>query len=292
MEELSVKSFDGFPLSATLFPLESPVGLVVIHYGLKEQKERYYWFCLWLNSIGYAALVFDPRGHGGSANKVCPLGHMEDSSVLVSDLLSVTNFMKLKYPNKPLALFSHSYGTVIARRYLEKHDNEVSKVLMSGTLAYHSGLKTLIALGVNVIKKEGEQGLSLSSFYDQGKTSWICSNPKTIDDLKASAYWNKFRYDDVSWKHIAEGILDTHAIGNYLFQNPDLEIYLLNGGDDPMTGFAAGRSDSLNTLKKIGYRKVFSRTFRGMRHEVINEKDSYKVLAEIRKDLLKGTKER
>ena len=57
----------------------------------------------------------------------------------------------------------------------------------------------------------------------------------------------------------------------------ELPILLISGRDDPCTGGEKGRKDSVEVLRKAGFREIEIATLDGMRHEILNEKDRDKV---------------
>jgi alpha-beta hydrolase superfamily lysophospholipase len=282
VEELTIEAKDGLLLSAAFFPVEKPRALVQIIYGLKEHKERYYWFCQWLNSLKIACIIADTRGHGKSVNDKYHLGYIDSNSLLIDDELRITDFIKVKYPRVPLTIFAHSFGTVIARMYLERHDNEIVNLIMTGTVCYNPVINGMEAMYKTLIIHDGPDGKRLSMFFDQNWTNWICNNPKIIEELKSSQYWLNFKYSNISWRTIGRGILRLHKKANYIYQNPNLQIWSLTGSQDPCPGGKLGLDDSLNTLRIIGYKYVFSQIFPNMKHEVIHEVNNQPVLDKIK----------
>ena len=43
-------------------------------------------------------------------------------------------YIKEKYSNQKLYLFSHSMGTLVARGYMQKYDNEIEKIIFTDEL--------------------------------------------------------------------------------------------------------------------------------------------------------------
>ena len=150
MEELFIKVQDGLELSAIYSKVENPKALVQIIHGMVEHKERYLYLINKLNEAGYTVIITDSRGHGKSINEKYPHGHIESIDELVSDQYEVTKFIKEKNPNKDLYIFSHSFGTCISRNYIMKHDDEIKKLIVSGTVASNPGAP----LGAHIAKKK------------------------------------------------------------------------------------------------------------------------------------------
>lgn len=78
-----------------------------------------------------------------------------------------------------------------------------------------------------------------------------------------------------------------HNFGKFRCKNPDLPILSVTGEDDPVTGGSKGLQDSIDSLKKVGYKNISSIVYKGMKHEVLNEDDKEKVYNDILEFLLK-----
>ena len=111
---------DHLTLEAELIaPTANLCGIVQFSHGMAEHKERYEDFMTFLASHGFAAIIHDHRGHGSSVKNQADLGYFytKDTDAIVEDLYSMTKIIKNKYPSLPLYLFSHSMGTLVARKY-------------------------------------------------------------------------------------------------------------------------------------------------------------------------------
>ena len=112
---------------AILEPKEKPKGIVQISHGMSEHKERYYEFMKYLSENGYICVIHDHRGHGASVKNKRDLGYFytEDINYIIDDLYQITKYIKNKYPDLKINLFAHSMGTLVARGYMQKYDNEI-----------------------------------------------------------------------------------------------------------------------------------------------------------------------
>ena len=68
----------------------------------------------------------------------------------------------------------------------------------------------------------------------------------------------------------------------YVDVNANLPILLAGGEEDPCTGGEKGRAASKALLEKAGFKEISVITYKGMRHEILNEKDN----ALVYKDML------
>ena len=134
-------SSDGLKIElAYTIPKEEIKGIVQFSHGMAEHKERYFNFMEYLSNNGYVCVINDHRGHGNSVKDKKDLGYFytEDTNFIIDDLHDVTKYIKEKYSNQKLYLFSHSMGTLVARGYMQKYDNEIEKIQNDGNITIGS----------------------------------------------------------------------------------------------------------------------------------------------------------
>ncbi|MGL4781682.1 MAG: alpha/beta hydrolase [Bacteroidales bacterium] len=283
MNEFFISAKDGFRISLALFDLDRPKGLIQIIHGSVEHKERYYGFCRFLNEQGYAVILSDNRGHGASVDNRFPLGYMDGYELIIEDLYEVSQYICLLHPMKPLYLFGHSLGSVFARCYIEKHDDQIEKLILSGTVHYNPFLPLGIFLTHLAISISGSHGYNafLRHFIMNGSdVSWISANQVNISAYKADPLCG-FKYCNQSVLTVMESVKELKAYNHYLCNNPDLPVLCISGEHDPVAGGIRGTTESLNMLRKIGYHNFENIIYPGMKHEVLNEKGHMKVYRDI-----------
>src|SRR5690625_6268570 len=79
---------------------------------------------------------------------------MDDMKEIIDDQLLVTKKAEDMYPNKPLSLLGHSLGSVFARCYIQEHDANIEKLILSGTVNYVPGVSFGIMLGKLIARSE------------------------------------------------------------------------------------------------------------------------------------------
>lgn len=283
MTEFFITGQDGFQISTALFDLEHPKGLVQIIHGSVEHKERYYSFSRYLNEKGYAVILSDNRGHGASVSEKYTLGYMDGFQLIVDDLYEVSNYVMLLHPMKPLYLFGHSLGSVFARCYIEKHDDLIDKLILSGTVHSNLFLPLGILLTRFAILIDGPRGSNafLRYFIMNGsKISWISTDQANISAYKADPLCG-FKYCNQSVLTVMESVKELKAYNHYLCNNPDLPVLCISGENDPVAGGIRGTTESLNILRKVGYHNFQNIIYPGMKHEILNEKKHLEVYEDI-----------
>lgn len=283
MDEFSIKTFDNLALSVASADVENPKAVIQIIHGLKEHKKRYYDFADFLNKAGYAVFMSDNRGHGYSVSDEYPLGYMADIQLLVKDQAEITKYIKSKYKNIPVYLLGHSYGSMIARSYLQNHDAEIAKLILSGTVAYNNFINIALILGkiINTIKGEKGKSVILGKIADSDDVSWVCSNEETMKKYKSDPFCIGYKYMNISIYNIFKAMKELHNIKLYKCLNPDLQILSITGEKDPVTRGKKGVMDSISTLKKAGYKNIENIVYKDMLHEVLNEVNKEQVYKDV-----------
>lgn len=282
MKEIAIKSHDLLYLSVALHEIENPKAVIQMIHGAKEHKERYNEFISWLNSNGFNVVIADNRGHGKSVSDNYPLGYMENYEELVEDQKKVTDFIKEKYPNLDIYMFGHSFGSMIARLYLQKYDGEIKKLVLSGAPNYNDNVGMGIMVGKLIIKMKRKSGYSntLHDFANFNTDDWVCSNSSVMEAYRNDPLCN-YRYRNQALMTIFTANKEMHNIKNFKCQNKDLHILCVSGALDPTTGGTDGLKDTITTLGKIGYTKIENIVYPNMKHEVLNEYDKEKVYIDI-----------
>lgn len=283
MEEIILKTKDGLDLSVTLSGIEEPKALIQIIHGAVEHKERYYDFMEYLNKQGFAVIVSDNRGHGQSVNEEYPLGYMDGYDRIVEDQLLVTQYIKSSYPGKTLYMFGHSFGSLLARCYLQEHDDEIEKLVLSGTVNYIPLVPLGIVLGRVITGLTGGRSVNklLNRMGMNGEDdTWISANEENLKAYRNDSLC-KYPYQNEAIMTIFESVRSLRRYDTYQCRNKDLKIMSISGVDDPVTGGAKGLEDTVQTLERIGYHDIINRVYPGMKHEVLNECERMDVYRDV-----------
>ena len=283
MKEITITATDGLGLSAALFEHDSPKAVIQVIHGAMEHKERYYHFCSFLNEQGYAVIVSDNRGHGHSVNEKYFLGNFDSPMMIVEDQFEITKYIKSLYPDKDLYMFGHSFGSMLARIYLQEHDDEIKKLVLTGTM-----FPMLIAEAGAALAKWNSRTFGGNTFKgpvpaiaNSGVDIWVCADAETMRNYRNDPLVQNCRYTNDSVKGLIEADALLKKSGDYKVKNPSLPILTANGKNDVCRGTFIGQQKSVRLLNKIGYNRVFAITYPGMRHEVINETDKASVYNDI-----------
>lgn len=283
MKEFTITANDGLEISAALFECESPKAAVQIIHGAKEHKERYYDLCEFLAANGYAVIVTDNRGHGASVNDDYPLGHFDSVDAVIDDQYTVTQYIKSLYPDKKLYMYGHSLGSLFARIYLAKHDDEIEKLLLTGTVlpvpAASAGAK-ICGVSEKLWGKKLAKGVA-NKIANSDNDKWVCKNPSTMIVYRKDPLVKGCIYTNAAVRALVEAAAAITNFDRFEFKNPSLRIFSATGSEDPCTGGSLGLKASLDALYQIGYTCMKTKVYPGMKHEVINERGNAEVYNDI-----------
>ena len=268
---------------AYIEPKEEIKGVVQISHGMSEHKERYYDFMEYLKNQGYVVVINDHRGHGSSVKNKEDLGYFytEDISYIINDLYDVTKYIKNKYKDKKIYLFSHSMGTLVARGYIQKYDNEIEKLILCGPPTKNELTKFAIKLSQvsKYINKDTKPSKLLNKLtfgsYNKGNTinnEWLS---KSIDNV------NNYNEDELcGFIFTGNGFINLYKLmdnafcrENYKMQNKSLPIFVIAGSEDPVIQDEKKFLELVDFLKELGYKDVTSKLYKDLKHEILNEEE-------------------
>ena len=268
---------------AYIEPKEEIKGVVQISHGMSEHKERYYDFMEYLKNQGYVVVINDHRGHGSSVKNKEDLGYFytEDINYIINDLYDVTKYIKNKYKDKKIYLFSHSMGTLVARGYIQKYDNEIEKLVLCGPPTKNELTKFAIKLSQvsKYINKDNKPSKLLNKLtfgsYNKGNTinnEWLS---KSIDNV------NNYNEDELcGFIFTGNGFINLYKLmdnafcrENYKMQNKSLSIFVIAGSEDPVIQDEKKFLELVDFLKELGYKDVTSKLYKDLKHEILNEEE-------------------
>ena len=287
-------SFDGLTLHGSLLlPNGTPKAVVQVLHGMCEFREKYFDFAEYFVNNGYAVCIHDHRGHGDSVRAEGDRGYFYERSGewIVEDSYQVTEYIKKELSGLPVYMFGHSMGSMVARCYLQRHDDAVQKVIVCGSPSKNPLVGAAIALTKCMTLFKGARhrskmlarlstGKCNDAFPGEGPGAWVTrdqqyllpylENPKYQFTFTCNGFENLFRL----MKH-------TYTKKRYAVKNPDLPILFTSGSDDGVMVSEEKWLASQAALRKAGYRNVGGKLYHGYRHEIHNEIGKEKALADM-----------
>lgn len=294
-ETTLVSPSDSLELSVLIaYPETEPIAVVQLVHGMCEHKERYIPLMRFLSQHGYVCVMHDHRGHGKSVRTADDLGYFYASGyvAMVDDTHAVTQFIKNRYADLPVYLFGHSMGSMVARSYTKRYDNELAGLIVCGSPSYNSAN----SIGKQIAKCQGHkhgdhyrstqmQKLAFGTYNKSfGKVSspnaWICSDTAVVAAYDASPLCN-YIFTSNGFYNLFALMDDAYNRKDWHVVNPQLPIWFISGEDDPCFISPKKFNHAVDNMKKVGYVNVTSKLYPHMRHEIVNELDKEHVWNDI-----------
>ena len=285
--------YDGLTLHATAYLPKKPKGILQVVHGMCEHMGRYEEMLQYFAENGYVACGFDQRGHGASAPFETDLGWFGDTEgkAVVDDAVRFTRLMKERYPGIPVYLYGHSMGSMIARCYLQEHDGEIDKLIVSGSPNKNvlAGVAVLLAKGVKLVKSSRHRSKMLRNlstgsgddkFPGEGKNAWLTRDKSVVEAYNADPKC-AFIFTVNGFENLFNLLKNAYDDDLFQVSNPDLPIHFVAGSDDPIIGNEDKWLFGHRHLRERGYRNVSGKLYHGMRHEPHNEIGKEDVFADV-----------
>ena len=271
------------------------VGVVQILHGMCEYKERYYDFMKYLADRGYLCVIHDHRGHGKSVVSDADLGYFYDAGFegLVEDAYQVMEMVKRYAEGLPYIMLAHSMGTLVARCFLKKYDDDIDKLILLGSPSMRKGTKSgLVFLKVLAAVKGRRKHsklidyLMVNSVYEKRfkkekcKHAWLTTERSVVEAYNADRYCN-FTFTLDGHINLVRLLQETYNPDGWEIKNPDLPIKFFSGKDDPCVLSARDFGKTIRFMKSLGYQNVHGAMYKGLRHELLNEKRKKRVYHDI-----------
>jgi len=240
-------------------------GVVVCH-GLGEHSGRYKNLYEKLTPGGYSYFALDHRGHGRSTGK---RGRIRDFDQYVFGMKRLVDFAREKIGGKPLFLFGHSLGGLIALQFCLRFPETVRGLITSGPLLKLSLEVPPLKSAVGKILSGILPQLALGSEID---AVFISHDPEVIRDYEN----DPLVHDRISTRLFTEFIASMKAAQSRAAAM-EMPLFMMHGGDDRLT-HPEGTKQFFNAASsKDKTLKIYD----GLFHELINETQKETVLADI-----------
>ena len=266
---------------------EKPKAVIQLVHGMAEYIDRYDDFARYLVGRGFVVCAEDHIGHGGSVGDGQQFGHMPargGKDVILADVHALHGKVAACFPGVPYVMYGHSMGSFIARCYIARYGDELAACVLSGTGNVPPALSAAgraLALGMAAVRGETYRST-------------------LIDNMGAGAYGKQIEgaRTPLDWLSTDDAVVDAYiadpqcgflfTVGGYATlldlagecATPacaakvpaDLPVLFVAGDGDPVGDMGRGVRAAAGLLSKAGVRGVYLKLYKGMRHEIHNEK--------------------
>lgn len=288
---------DGLEISALcLMPVKTmqPRGIVQLVHGMSEYKERYIPFMEYLTEKGYIAVIHDHRGHGKSIQDKRDLGYMYGggAEAMLKDILTVNSEIRRHFQDLPLILFGHSMGSLAVRAFAAQYDDLIDMLIVCGSpsenIARPLGKAIALVQGKLMGAHHRSKILETMSFGtfamkfkdEKNKNAWICSDPEVYEAYSKSDLCG-FTFTDDAYIALFDLMKKAYDTRNWKCKNSEMPVLFISGAEDPCLGNVRKFAAAVRSMRRAGYRDVKGKLYRGMRHEILNEKGKEKVWRDV-----------
>lgn len=121
---------------------------------------------------------------------------------------------------------------------------------------------------------------SYSSKKEKSENSWICDNEDTVNKYDKDELCG-FIFTANGFQNLFGLMIDIYNKNGWKLNNRNLPILFIVGSNDPVIINKAKWLESQYFLKTLGYNNIQNKLYNGMRHEILNEKESNLVYKDI-----------
>ena len=270
-------------------PYEKPKAVIQFLHGICDHSRRYLYTIYQLLDQGYAVYSADALNFGktGLENGNAGFAQTKDGYWdYIEDEKTLHDIAREKYPDIPYILMGHSWGSMRIRAYITKYGEDISAVILSGTVAKMFGMERLkedpgpfadyVARSKNEpLNEEWTNRLWEKVFarvpevkygndyaaVDEGSCTDYLNDPFIVQTTSAQFMYDVFveNYGYITDESWAEKV------------PKHIKVFNTFGDEDPTTGFAVGAYWVSNVLAESGHR-VVTRPCAGFRHDLLTDR--------------------
>jgi acylglycerol lipase len=263
-----LKTSDGLNLFTQHWRPDSHAkGTIVIAHGYGEHSGRYRHVAEYFVQQGYAVYTLDHRGHGQSRGEL--LGYFERFEAVCDDLRRYIEWVRTEDKAAPLFLLGHSMGGLVSLYYAVNHQAMLKGLILSGTLL---PVSSTISVANRIMLR------ILSQINPRSGVMPVDSNTVSKDRAVVEAYDSD---PDVYHGKIPARVgAEWIAAADYVSANLPritVPILILHGSADRLIS----PTNSQTIYDHVGSTDKALKFYEGLYHEIVNEPEKARVLADI-----------
>ncbi len=242
---------------------ENAVACLILLHGYAEHSGRYLHVIDYFADRNIAVFAPDERGHGKTAKT---LGYMESFDAVLEDIIMIHKQIKEKYPTRPIFLYGHSMGGLLALIYAEKKQSDLNGLILSGAaLVLPDNIPPFLIKMAHFIA-----GVMPKLPVQEFDTSGVSRDPEIIRKIEADPLCYKGKTRAGTGDEIIQGI--KRALAN--LSGITIPLLVCHGGSDPIINPDSSR----NIYNTAGSEDKTLKIFENLYHEIHNEPEKAEVL--------------
>ncbi len=291
-----LKVSDGLNIHLHNWIPENPDKLMFLIHGSVEHAWRYDHFARKLTEQGFIVIAPDHRGHGLTAKESGIFSHFGDNDGFlraIEDMGEILDYIIDKYPTLPRAIFGHSLGSFMTRKFISLRGDEFKAAIISGsswgnTVELKGGLFLIKLWSLFADKNKPNQ--KFNDFLWGQINAKVKNRKGTLDFINSDEKEvEKYMTDPLNGNTITIefGAQMSKAMlmirEDEVFKNTpnDLGIYLVSGMEDPLSNKGKDINLIADKYRNAGVKNVTVKLYNGARHEIINEPIKEEVISDM-----------
>lgn len=133
LQQLSLQSQDANNIPLYIWEPPSPHAIIQLIHGTAEHARRYDYFAKAAASQGFIVAAHDQRGHGAAISEIYPRGYIGEPHTVLDDIFVVNRYLHETYPQLPVIVMGHSWGSFEAREFAISHPDQLDALIAMGT---------------------------------------------------------------------------------------------------------------------------------------------------------------
>lgn len=273
-----------------------PSKLLLLVHGAVEHGKRYDYFAKQLTEQGFVVIAPDHRGHGLTALEDGIFSHFGDSNgfmKVVQDLDEILINLKIEYPKLPRAIFGHSLGSFLVRKFISLRGTEFKAAIISATswgnsLEIYGGL--FLSKIWSLLTNKNKPNKSYNDFLWMTINSKVKGRKGTLDFINSNEdEVEKYQDDPLNGniitiefgEQMSKGLLIVRE--DEVFDNTpnELNIYIASGLEDPLANKGKDIKKIADKYIKSGSKNVTVKLYPKARHEILNEVNKHEIIKEM-----------
>ena len=270
-------------------------GVVQVIHGMAEHVERYDALARLFASRGFVVCGDDHAGHGASCD---PDGYgclpaRGGAEALVADEHTLRRLVTERMgSDAPYLLLGHSLGSYIARVYLAEHGEGLAGVILSGTgtlpvavsWAGHALARLICAVRGEKYRSKLLDGMGVGAYAravpGPSGCEWLSHNEKNVATYVADPRCG-FMFSAGGYAAVTKLTARACSLAWARRAPHDVPLLFVSGAEDPVGDNGRGVRAAAALARRAGQRHVDVRIYEGMRHEIFNEDDGGRVMADV-----------
>lgn len=247
-------------------PDKDPKAVLLVVHGLAEHCGRYTNLVNYFVPRGYAVYGLDHCGHGRSQGLK---GYVEHFSNYIDDLKTFFDMVSCDNKGKKVFMVGHSMGGLLATAYLLQHQDELAgAVLSAASLKVGSSISpATIAMAKVVSVIAPKMGVAV-----------LDATAISRDKAAVDAYVNDpLVYRGKTSARLGAELLSTIQKLPDQMHKITLPVLIMYGSEDQLSN----PEGSKMLYQKVGSRDKTLKVYEGLYHEIFNEPEHEKVLADM-----------